>query len=223
MWPSLCIICIINVHTFPVTTTLTKYHYRQSLHATLTWTLLNKQHFADRRFILCENVFAREFTDCNHVNVNLFFGYAPQMGSHPKNSALADPINNVWRHWKRWRFNQLLVEVAWKLISVWYATTNLRWAYSSTRLHVAGLEIVIAVCRCTPPEPEKTNLLLKPGLAFGTGEHPTTRLCLQWLARNDVKGKTVIDYGAGSGILTVAALIYGAAHVVRVHQGFVFC
>jgi ribosomal protein L11 methyltransferase len=53
-------------------------------------------------------------------------------------------------------------------------------------------------------------LTLDPGLAFGTGTHPTTALCLEWLANNKLTGKTVIDYGCGSGILTVAAVLLGA-------------
>jgi ribosomal protein L11 methyltransferase len=61
-----------------------------------------------------------------------------------------------------------------------------------------------------PPEPEATNLLLDPGLAFGTGTHPTTALCLEWLDSLDLAGKIVIDYGCGSGILAVAALLLGA-------------
>lgn len=59
-------------------------------------------------------------------------------------------------------------------------------------------------------EPGTVCLTLDPGLAFGTGTHPTTALCLEWLAANDVTGKTVIDYGCGSGILAVAALLLGA-------------
>jgi len=61
-----------------------------------------------------------------------------------------------------------------------------------------------------PPEPAAVNLLLDPGLAFGTGTHPTTALCLEWLDSLDLKDKTVIDYGCGSGILAVAALLLGA-------------
>jgi ribosomal protein L11 methyltransferase len=53
-------------------------------------------------------------------------------------------------------------------------------------------------------------LILDPGLAFGTGTHPTTALCLEWLASHDLYGKTVIDYGCGSGILAIAALLLGA-------------
>ena len=59
-------------------------------------------------------------------------------------------------------------------------------------------------------EPGTVCLTLDPGLAFGTGTHPTTALCLEWLASHDLTGKTVIDYGCGSGILAVAAILLGA-------------
>ena len=58
--------------------------------------------------------------------------------------------------------------------------------------------------------------MLDPGLAFGTGTHPTTALCLEWLDGQDVTGKQVTDYGCGSGILGLAALLLGANHVVGV-------
>ena len=57
-----------------------------------------------------------------------------------------------------------------------------------------------------PPDPDAVNILLDPGLAFGTGTHPTTALCLQWLDAHPPAGLDVIDYGCGSGILGVAAL-----------------
>lgn len=63
------------------------------------------------------------------------------------------------------------------------------------------------------PDSNAVNLLLDPGLAFGTGTHPTTAMCLQWLAENDIAGKKVIDYGCGSGILAIAALLLGAKEV----------
>jgi len=66
------------------------------------------------------------------------------------------------------------------------------------------------------PDPGAANLLLDPGLAFGTGTHDTTALCLQWLDGADVQGKQVIDYGCGSGILGLAALLLGAEHVMGV-------
>lgn len=68
----------------------------------------------------------------------------------------------------------------------------------------------------TPPQPEAINLMLDPGLAFGTGTHPTTALCLEWLDSADLTGKTVLDYGCGSGILGIAALLLGAAKVIAV-------
>jgi ribosomal protein L11 methyltransferase len=67
-----------------------------------------------------------------------------------------------------------------------------------------------------PPEPDAINLVLDPGLAFGTGAHPSTRLCLQWLERSIAGGETVLDYGCGSGILTIAALKLGARRAVGV-------
>ena len=64
------------------------------------------------------------------------------------------------------------------------------------------------------PEPDAVNLLLDPGLAFGTGTHPTTALCLQWLDAQPLNGCTVLDFGCGSGILAIAALLLGAERAV---------
>ena len=61
------------------------------------------------------------------------------------------------------------------------------------------------------PDDKAINLRLDPGLAFGTGSHPTTRLCLQWLDQYVAGGESVLDYGCGSGILAIAALKFGAA------------
>ncbi|MFP8965682.1 50S ribosomal protein L11 methyltransferase [Pokkaliibacter sp. CJK22405] len=66
------------------------------------------------------------------------------------------------------------------------------------------------------PDPEAANLILDPGLAFGTGSHPTTALCLKWLASQDLQDKVVVDYGCGSGILGIAALLLGARMVYAV-------
>ena len=63
------------------------------------------------------------------------------------------------------------------------------------------------------PDADAVNIKLDPGLAFGTGNHASTFLCLQWLGQTDVKDKIVIDYGCGSGILGVAALLLGAKKV----------
>ena len=67
----------------------------------------------------------------------------------------------------------------------------------------------------TPPEADAINLVLDPGLAFGTGSHPTTRMCLQWLVRERPTG-SILDYGCGSGILAIAAAKLGAREVVGV-------
>ncbi|BBB27329.1 50S ribosomal protein L11 methyltransferase [Amphritea japonica] len=66
------------------------------------------------------------------------------------------------------------------------------------------------------PEPDAVNLMLDPGLAFGTGTHPTTALCLEFLDQLALEGKQVVDYGCGSGILGIAALLLGAQHVTAV-------
>lgn len=63
------------------------------------------------------------------------------------------------------------------------------------------------------PQPDAVNLRLDPGLAFGTGSHPTTMLCLNWLEKQSLTGKTIIDFGCGSGILGIAALLLGADKV----------
>lgn len=67
-----------------------------------------------------------------------------------------------------------------------------------------------------PPEPEAVNVMLDPGLAFGSGTHPTTALCLEWLDACDIEDKRVIDYGCGSGILAIAALLLGAREAIGV-------
>ena len=66
------------------------------------------------------------------------------------------------------------------------------------------------------PDPAAVNLVLDPGMAFGTGSHPTTRLCLEWLERNVAEGCSVLDYGCGSGILAIAAARLGAGRVAGV-------
>ena len=69
---------------------------------------------------------------------------------------------------------------------------------------------------CEPVDAAAANVTLDPGLAFGTGSHPTTRLCLEWLACELQPGEAVLDYGCGSGILAIAAAKLGAARVVGI-------
>jgi len=68
----------------------------------------------------------------------------------------------------------------------------------------------------SPPDESAVNVRLDPGLAFGSGTHPTTALCLEWLDGEPVSGKTVIDYGCGSGILAIAAALLGAKRIIGV-------
>ena len=67
-----------------------------------------------------------------------------------------------------------------------------------------------------PPEPDKINLMLDPGLAFGTGTHPTTFMCMQWIDQQNFDGLDIVDYGCGSGILGIATLLMGAKKVIGV-------
>ena len=67
-----------------------------------------------------------------------------------------------------------------------------------------------------PPKEAITVIRLDPGLAFGTGTHPTTRMCLRWTAQRSLQGQRVLDYGCGSGILAVGAAKFGATDVVAV-------
>src|SRR5574344_2870525 len=79
-----------------------------------------------------------------------------------------------------------------------------------------GTKLWICPSWCPVPDSEAVNVMLDPGLAFGTGTHPTTSLCLQWLDSLDLTGKTVIDFGCGSGILAIAALKLGAAKAIGI-------
>jgi ribosomal protein L11 methyltransferase len=67
-----------------------------------------------------------------------------------------------------------------------------------------------------PPDPSAINIRLDPGLAFGTGSHPTTGLCMTWLGENNIQNQSIIDYGCGSGILAIAACRLGAERAYAV-------
>ncbi len=79
-----------------------------------------------------------------------------------------------------------------------------------------GQRLWICPSWAEPPDPAGVVLALDPGLAFGTGTHPTTALCLEWLDSQPLQDCTVIDYGCGSGILGIAALLLGARQVIAV-------
>ncbi len=76
-----------------------------------------------------------------------------------------------------------------------------------------GKQLWICPSGYTPPQPDAVNILLDPGLAFGSGTHPTTAMCLRWLDAHPPREKEVVDYGCGSGILAIAACLLGARHV----------
>jgi ribosomal protein L11 methyltransferase len=80
----------------------------------------------------------------------------------------------------------------------------------------AGERIWIVPTWHEPPVPGAVNIVLDPGAAFGTGSHPTTRLCLEWLEREVSAGDIVLDYGCGSGVLGIAALKLGASRAIAV-------
>ena len=67
-----------------------------------------------------------------------------------------------------------------------------------------------------PPDPEAVNIMLDPGMAFGTGTHATTAMCLGWLEQAQLQSKEVIDYGSGSGVLAIGAALLGARQVYAV-------
>jgi len=73
-----------------------------------------------------------------------------------------------------------------------------------------GQRLWVCPLHIQPPDPQAINLRLDPGLAFGTGTHPTTSLCLRWLDQNIDDQATLLDYGCGSGILAIAACLLGA-------------
>lgn len=79
-----------------------------------------------------------------------------------------------------------------------------------------GEKLWVCPSWCEPPQPSAVNLILDPGLAFGTGTHETTALCLEWLERRDLTGKTVVDFGCGSGILAIAALLLGSDKAIGI-------
>lgn len=79
-----------------------------------------------------------------------------------------------------------------------------------------GHDLWVVPSHHSPPNPHATNILLDPGMAFGTGTHPTTAMCLSWLAEHPPQDKRVVDFGCGSGILAIAAAKLGASAVFAI-------
>src|SRR5262245_18260377 len=92
--------------------------------------------------------------------------------------------------------------------------TNVWRAHAAPRRF--GQRLWVTPSECSLPFSDVVALRLDPGLAFGTGEHPTTALCLEWLDGHALRGAHVVDFGCGSGILAIAAALLGAEHVLAV-------
>lgn len=112
---------------------------------------------------------------------------------------LSENFSGQLQHW-RW---EILEEQPWETL----------WTEHYQPIQ-CGERLWICPSWREPPNPEAVNLSLDPGLAFGSGTHATTFLCLQWLDAQPLAGKTVIDFGCGSGILAIAALLLGAKQVL---------
>ena len=85
------------------------------------------------------------------------------------------------------------------------------WLESFSPINV-GKSLWVCPSWCEPIEPEARNIILDPGLAFGTGTHATTHMCLEWIAEQNLAQQRVLDYGSGSGILAIAAVFSGAKY-----------
>ena len=92
----------------------------------------------------------------------------------------------------------------------WVRVWMERWQPMQFGATPGGTGLWVVPSWLTPPDPQAVNIVLDPGMAFGTGTHATTAMCLEWLAAHPPRGLDVIDYGCGSGILAIAALKLGA-------------
>lgn len=110
-------------------------------------------------------------------------------------------------------FGESLPEYAWELLEDKDWEREWMSNYHAIR---CGEHLWICPSWQQPPEPDKVNLMLDPGLAFGTGTHPTTFMCMQWIDQQNFLGLDIVDYGCGSGILGIATLLMGARKVIGV-------
>lgn len=112
---------------------------------------------------------------------------------------------------------QIQANLSFSLCSSWQLVEDKDWSQEWKKHFkpVACSDCRLWICPSwiEAPQPDAVNLRLDPGLAFGTGSHPTTMLCLNWLEKQTLQGKTLIDFGCGSGILGIAALLLGAEKV----------
>ena len=112
---------------------------------------------------------------------------------------------------------QIQANLSFSLCSSWQLVEDKDWSQEWKKhfkpIACSDGKLWICPSWIEAPLPDAVNLCLDPGLAFGTGSHPTTMLCLNWLEKQTLKGKTLIDFGCGSGILGIAALLLGAEKV----------
>ena len=112
---------------------------------------------------------------------------------------------------------QIQANLSFSLCSSWQLVEDKDWSQEWKKhfkpIACSDGKLWICPSWIEAPQPDAVNLRLDPGLAFGTGSHPTTMLCLNWLEKQTLQGKTLIDFGCGSGILGIAALLLGADKV----------
>ena len=188
----------------------------------MSWLRLTIETTADRVEDLCHLL---EQFDAGSISL-----------SPVSNEALFDePDNITQQHWQRTAIRALLdpgidIDIVTACIRNRIGTDNILalsidylpdtdWEHAFRENFQAlefGGALTIRPSWTAPAADEHLSIMLDPGLAFGTGKHPTSSLCLEWLARQDVQGLTVIDYGCGSGILSLAAAKLGAASVYAV-------
>ena len=120
---------------------------------------------------------------------------------------LKELVTQLDSHKKAWDISELFTErledQIWE--RAWMENFHPMQFGDNLWIYPSGYEI---------PDDNSVKILLDPGLAFGTGTHPTTALCLEWLDQNPPNNLTAIDYGCGSGILAIAAIKLGAKHIV---------
>ena len=131
----------------------------------------------------------------------------------PDTSALAARRDGLAKD--LWHLQAFHGDLVGKLTTQWVAEEDWAnaWKQFYTVLHVGERLVIKPRWQDYEPAPGETVIALDPGMAFGTGTHPTTQLCLEALERLPVQGKKVLDVGTGSGILAIAAALLGAARV----------
>lgn len=157
-----------------------------------------------------------EDTDEAALRANLAAAWAPRSSPEMKTSKLAD--QNWVRAWLDDFRPMCFGRRLWVCPSWWMAGKdgNASSEWSPSREDAQNWEADNQDLLARMQQPGNSIMLLDPGLAFGTGTHPTTSLCLQWLDGQRLNGQTLVDYGCGSGILGIAALLLEATLVYGV-------